>query len=257
MMRIHAVPQRQGAVVERSRLLPDACLALAQLAAEVTGVSPEIVPVSRDSSPTVDGVANREVLIANRGAQLAALEAPEGPVLTIGGDCGVEVVPIGVSRYRHGPGLGVLWFDAHPDLNTPESSPSGAFHGMALRALFGQGDPEFAASPALLAGSVALIGARSFDSAERDLGLTVCDDVQAECLYLHIDLDVLDPAEFPGACYPEPDGLSIDEVAARISALTVPVIGAGITECATTDPAQLRPLVPILEALHSVFPAQG
>jgi arginase len=251
-MQIHAVPQRQGAVVERARLLPDSCLQLSQLASDIAYLQPYLVQVSEDSSPTVNGVANRAELIANRTAQLAALEAPGGPVLTIGGDCGVDVAPIGVARYRYGENLGVLWFDAHPDLNTPDTSPSGAFHGMALRALFGEGDPEFAASPALLPDSVVLIGARSFDAAERaaiDAGLTVPDGIPGECGYVHLDLDVLDPAEFNGACYPEPNGLSIAEVATAIDAIPVPVVGAGITECATSDWAELRKLTPILEVL--------
>lgn len=244
-MQIHAVPQRQGAVVERARLLPDGCLALAQLAGDIAYVKPYLVPVVTTTSGVVDGIANRAELVANRTAQLAALEAPEGPVLTIGGDCGVEVAPIGVARFRHGEGLGVHWFDAHPDLNTPSTSPSGAFHGMALRALFGEGDPMFAAKPALR--HAVLVGARSMDDGEEAaLGLV---GSTGECAYVHVDLDVLEPTEFDGACYPEPNGLSVAEVAAAIQAIPVPVVGAGVTECATTDPEKLRLLTPILEAL--------
>jgi arginase len=255
-MRIHAVPQRQGAVVERSRLLPESCLALSRLAGDVAHVEPYVVPVSSANSPEVDGVANRDVLLANRSAQLAALEAPEGPVLTIGGDCGVEVVPIGVARFRYGENLGVLWFDAHPDLNTTETSPSGAFHGMALRALFGEGDPQFAASPALRHGNAVLVGARSIDPGEQaaiDAGLVGTEGVPGDCVYVHVDLDVLDPAEFGGAGCPEPNGMAIEEVAAAIRAIPLPVIGAGITECATTDQAELRKLTPILVALTDVL----
>ncbi|TCO57019.1 arginase family protein [Actinocrispum wychmicini] len=244
-MQIHAVPQRQGAVVERSRLLPDACLALAQLAGDIAYVKPYVVSVASTTSPVVDGIANRVELIANRSAQLEALEAPEGSVLTIGGDCAVEVAPIGVARFRHGEGLGVHWFDAHPDLNTPSTSPSGAFHGMALRALFGEGDPSFAAKPALR--HAVLVGARSIDDGERAALALV--GTTGECAYVHVDLDVLEPTEFDGACYPEPDGLSVAEVAAAIQAIPVPVVGAGITECATTDPHRLRLLTPILEAV--------
>jgi arginase len=251
-VRVHAVAQRQGAVGERARLLPDACLALAQLAGDIAGVRPYVVPVSQGTSGVVDGIANRAELIENRTAQLAALEAPEGPVLTIGGDCGVEVAPIGVARFRHGEGLGVVWFDAHPDLNTPASSPSAAFHGMSLRALFGEGDPEFAAAPALVRGNAVLIGARSIDPGEQaaiDSGLVVRDGIPGACVYVHVDLDVLDPAEFDGGYCREPGGLAIAEVAALIAAIPVPVAGAGITECVTTDQAKLRLLTPIIEAL--------
>jgi arginase len=171
-------------------------------------------------------------------------------VLTIGGDCGSDVAPVGVARFRYGEGMGLLWFDAHPDLNTPETSPSGAFHGMALRALMGEGDPEFAASPAV--GSAVLVGARSIDPGEQaaiDRGLVALDGIPGDRVYLHIDLDVLDPAEFAGATFPEPDGLSVAEVAAAIDAIPVPVVGAGITECATTDQGELLKLRPILEAV--------
>jgi arginase len=246
-MRIHAVPQFQGAVVPRAAQLPDGCLALAQLAGDIAYVKPYLVPVSSVGSPAEGGIANREALITNRTAQLAALEAPEGPVLTIGGDCGVEVAPIGVARFRHGEGLGVHWFDAHPDLNTPATSLSGAYHGMALRVLFGEGDPSFVADPPLR--HAVLVGTRSMDDGERAALSLV--GTTGDCAYVHVDLDVLDPTEFSGACYPEPHGLTVAEVAAAIDAIPVPVVGAGITECVTTDPTELSRLAPILEVLAS------
>ncbi len=69
--------------------------------------------------------------------QLAdALGPHQEPVLTVGGDCGVALAPIAHAA-RRSPGLAVVWIDAHPDLNTPDSSPSGAFAGMALSAVLG------------------------------------------------------------------------------------------------------------------------
>ncbi|GAB3907230.1 arginase family protein [Kibdelosporangium lantanae] len=251
-MQIHAVPQFQGAVVPNAPGLPDGCLALAQLVGDIAGVKPYVVPVSSAGSPTVGGIANRSELITNRTAQLAALEAPEGPVLTIGGDCGVEVAPIGVARFRHGENLGVLWFDAHPDLNTPDTSPSHAFHGMSLRSLFGEGDPEFVADPPLR--HAVLVGARSMDEGERAALRLVGGE--GNPVYVHIDLDVLDPTEFNGMCYPEPNGLTITEVADAVRAIDVPVVGAGITECVATDPAELRKLTPILEAVTEALAAR-
>jgi arginase len=244
-VQIHAVPQFQGAVVPNASRLPAGCLALAQLVGDIAHVKPYVVPVASTSSPAVGGIANRAELTTNRTAQLAALEAPEGPVLTVGGDCGVEVAPIGVARFRHGEDLGVLWFDAHPDLNTPTTSPSSAFHGMALRALFGEGDPEFVADPPLR--HAVLVGARSMDEGERAALRLVGGE--GNPVYVHIDLDVLDPTEFNGMCYPEPNGLTVAEVADAVRAIDVPVVGAGITENVTTDPTELRKLAPILEAL--------
>ncbi len=256
-MLINAVPQRQGALSARAAELPDGCLALAELAGHVLNLPVHHIPQTHDLSEVDGGIANRAVLAGpNRATQLAALEAPGGPVLTIGGDCGVELVAIGVARYRHGPELGVAWFDAHADLNTAESSPSGAFHGMVLRSLLGEGDPEFAADPALEPGRVALIGTRSFDPAEREAverGLAV-EDVAAALepggkAYVHIDLDVLDPGEFAGINYPEPGGLSIGELVDALDALAgFEVVGVGITEC-VGDSKDVAVLEPVLAAV--------
>ncbi|WP_181776833.1 arginase family protein [Amycolatopsis pittospori] len=259
-MLINAVPQFQGALSERAPELPQGCVALAELAGHVLGVPVHHILQTRETSPVVDGVANRAVLIGeNRAAQLAALEAPGGPVLTIGGDCGVELVPIGVARYRYGSGLGVAWFDAHPDLNTAETSPSGAFHGMVLRSLLGEGDPDFAADPPIEPGRVVLAGTRVFDEAERaavDRGLVVeAHDVAAglagaDKVYVHLDLDVLDPGEFDGLNYPEPGGLTIERLVTMLRGLSgFDVIGAGITECAGTDVRVLEPVLAVLGEL--------
>lgn len=255
-MLINAVPQRQGAVGPRAAELPEGCLALAELAGHVLGRPVHHVRQTRAVSEVDGGIASRAVLTGpNRAAQLAALEAPGGPVLTIGGDCGVELVPIGVARFRYGPGLGVAWFDAHPDLNTAESSPSGAFHGMVLRSLFGDGDPEFAADPALTPGNVALAGTRVFDPEERaavSRGLAV-ETLGAlagvERLYVHVDLDVLDPAEFAGLNHPEPAGWTIERLVAELDALArFEIVGAGITECVGT-PREVEVLEPVLAAV--------
>lgn len=255
-MLINAVPQRQGAAGPRAAELPDGCVALAELAGHVLGRPVHHVRQTRAVSEVDRGVFSRAVLTGpNRAAQLAALEAPGGPVLTIGGDCGVELVPIGVARFRHGPGLGVAWFDAHPDLNTAESSPSGAFHGMVLRSLLGEGDPEFAADPALEPGRVALAGTRVFDPEEeaavgRGLAVrSVAALTGVEKLYVHVDLDVLDAREFAGLNYPEPDGWTIERLVSELDALTrFEVVGAGITECVGT-PREVEVLEPVVAAI--------
>ncbi|MGW4489117.1 arginase family protein [Amycolatopsis sp. NPDC004368] len=262
-MLINAVPQWQGAIGPRARGLVEGCLALSELAGHVLGLPVHHIHQDAGTSDVRSGVANRDVLTGpNRAAQLAALEAPGGPVLTIGGDCGVELVPVGVARYRYGPALGVAWFDAHADLNTAASSPSGAFHGMVLRSLLGEGDAEFAASPAVEAGRVALFGTRVFDAPEEEAigrGLAVrAENVVAtlrssgaEQVYLHVDLDVLDPASFDGANCPEPGGLTVSELVQAIEELSeLDVIGAGITECVG---AELEVLEPVIAAVGRVL----
>ncbi|EHR49583.1 arginase family hydrolase, arginase/agmainase/formiminoglutamate hydrolase [Saccharomonospora marina XMU15] len=270
-MRIHAVPQWQGALWQGAATrLPDGCRTLATLAAEVLGEPVHMVAVETAGSAgsdTVDGIGNKAVLVRNRDAQLAALEAPEGKVLTIGGDCGTDLVPAGVARYRYGENLGVVWFDAHADCNTPDSSPSGAFHGMVLRALLGEGDCEFAASPAVAAGRVVLAGTRALDEAERDVveaGLvrhvpppaeardivTALRQAGATKIYLHIDLDVLDAGEFGWTGYHEPGGISIARLVAAVAGLAeLEVVGAAVTECAASKREQVEPLRPLFDVL--------
>jgi arginase len=270
VLEVHAVAQRQGAVVARSALLPSGGRALAKLAGEVLGVDVRTVPVAEHTSPVVDGIANRAVLLANQAEQRAVLSSSSraARVLTVGGDCGVELEPIRHARQRYGRTLGVAWFDAHGDLHTPASSPSGAFHGMVLRAVLGVGDPEFVAEPRI--GRVVLFGARDMEAAEREqlwrgavrylpvhaarhsvMASNAVLETDADEVYLHVDLDVLDPASFDGACYPSPNGLTVPELVAAIRAIAAatPVVGAGITECATDDPDALAVLVPLLEAV--------
>ncbi|WP_134665523.1 MULTISPECIES: arginase family protein [unclassified Amycolatopsis] len=255
-MLINAVPQWQGAISPGAKGLIEGCRALSELAGHVLGKPVHHVRQDAAASDVVAGIANRSVLTGtNRQLQLAALEAPEGPVLTIGGDCGVELVPVGVARFRYGATLGVAWFDAHADLNTADSSPSGAYHGMVLRSLLGEGDKEFAASPAIERGRAVLFGARSTDPAEEEAiagGLAVRSDDVAGALnaagvdrvYLHVDLDILDPGEFPGVNYPEPGGLTIAELVEAIDGLSgMEVVGAGITECVGMEVAALEPVL--------------
>ncbi|MGY0038106.1 arginase family protein [Pedobacter sp. NJ-S-72] len=64
-------------------------------------------------------------------------------ISTIGGDCGIEIMPISYLNKIYNGNLSIIWIDAHADLNTPESSPSKTFHGMPLRTLLGDGNKQF------------------------------------------------------------------------------------------------------------------
>jgi arginase len=131
-----------------------------------------------------------------------------------------------------------IWLDAHGDLNTPETSPSGNVHGMALAALIGRADQGFESDawplPALDPARTSLIGVRSLDDGERkavaELGLYVAtmsdidrrgvETVLGEALertqgaaFVHIslDMDVVDPDVAPGVGTPVQGGLSFRE----------------------------------------------
>lgn len=192
--------------------------------------------------------------LAETAARAREALPENGFTCVVGGDCGVELAPIQAALERHGDRLTVVWFDAHADMNTPETSPSGAFHGMILRALQGEGPEGLVASPALRPEQVALVGTRSIDPGEAEYiertGINGLESVEPDAvLYLHIDLDVLDG--ITSVCYPEPDGLSAPELTESIAVLaaTHRIVGMGITEYRPSEPQDeqmLRRLLPEL-----------
>ena len=157
--------------------------------------------------------------------------------VVLGGDHSVAIGTLGGLASMDGPG-GVLWFDAHGDLNTPATSPSGNVHGMPLAAALGLADDAFASDawplPALDPEHVVLVGIRSLDAGERelvkDLGVAVytmtdldrrgVEPVVREALerlagasFVHVslDMDVVDPEAAPGVGTPVRGGLSYRE----------------------------------------------
>ena len=134
-----------------------------------------------------------------------------------------------------GGALGLIWIDAHMDSHTPETSPSGALHGMPLACLLGYGLPELTGiagfPPPIMPQHLCLIGVRSFETGEAALldrlGVRIffmeevhqrgIEKVMADALEIvqrgtagfgiSIDLDVLEPREDPGVGSPAPDGV--------------------------------------------------
>lgn len=170
-----------------------------------------------------------------------ALESDEFPLL-LGGDHSQAIGSIaGISRYmkHHGKTLGVLWVDAHTDMNTPETSPSGNIHGMPLATLLGYGAEELTGicddGPALDPKHVVIFGVRSVDKEESKLvkqtgvrvftmseidarGAATCMEEAMQILshatggiHLSYDLDGTDPAVAPGTGTPVPGGLNFRE----------------------------------------------
>jgi arginase len=247
MTRYLVVPQWQGSPSSRAMQLIDGAHAIA---GDLPRSATTILDVPMEAGEALGtGVHRLSSLQRVREQIAAALDSSDDPVLTVGGDCGVALEPIAHAA-RRAPGMAVVWMDAHPDLNTPGTSPSGAFAGMVLRAVLGDGVPELS----LPAGAVTpertfVVGARSYDDAEVDavsaLGVTVVDVAAlrdpdalvravracgADRVYIHVDVDVLDPAEVTGNAHPEPFGLTVAELTAVIAGLRaeLPLVGSSL-----------------------------
>jgi arginase family enzyme len=159
-----------------------------------------------------------------------ASELPERP-LVLGGCCCAHVGAVEGLAARHGR-LAVVWVDAHGDLNTPESSPSGNEWGMPLRMLIDSG----AVDP----GDVALVGARALDPPERDFihqsGLHIGKHAVARALdradgvYVAIDVDGLDESEL-ASFMPVPGGIRLAEAEGLLLGVArgATVVGAGVS----------------------------
>jgi arginase family enzyme len=159
-----------------------------------------------------------------------ATELPERP-LVLGGCCCAHIGAVEGLATRHGR-LALVWFDAHGDLNTPESSPSGNLWGMPLRMLLDSGAVE--------AKDVLLLGARNLDPPEQEFVASVG---------LSTDPDALEPDGI-SAFMPELGGLSLaetEELLARIRS-SAPVLGAGLSGLAA-EPSNVEPLTRLCAAL--------
>jgi arginase len=150
-----------------------------------------------------------------------ARELPARP-LVLGGSCCAHVGAVRELARRHGR-IGVVWLDAHGDLNTPESSPSGNAWGMPLRMIIDSG--------AVAAEDVTLLGARSLDPPEVEFiaaaGVRTELGGLPERIYVALDGDVLEPGDLD-VFMPEPGGLRLDALEALLASLPRPV-GAGLT----------------------------
>jgi arginase len=156
--------------------------------------------------------------------------------LVLGGDHSIAIGTVGgAARDRD---LGVVWFDAHGDFNTPTTSPSGNVHGMSVAAILGRGsfaDTDWAPAPTVAPENVAMVGLRDLDDRERDalrgsdvttFSMTDVDqrglpEVTREAVdvatdgtdgvHVSLDMDFLDPTEAPGVGTPVRGGASYRE----------------------------------------------
>ena len=178
-----------------------------------------------------------------------AADLPERP-LVLGGCCCAHIGAVEGLAARQGR-LSLVWLDAHGDLNTPETSPSGNQWGMPLRMLIDSGAVE--------AEDVALVGARNLDPPEQEFVRTSRLHVGEERIdaaldgvdrtYVALDCDVLDPTEI-SAFLPEPGGMTRDEVERilRELAAKTEVVGAGFSGL-SFEPSNVQPLSRFAAAL--------
>jgi arginase family enzyme len=178
-----------------------------------------------------------------------ATDLPDRP-LVLGGCCCAHVGAVEGLAARHEQ-LAVVWLDAHGDLNTPATSPSGNAWGMPLRMLIDGGAVE--------ARHVALVGARNLDPPEEAFiaesglhtgaGAVASATADVDCVYVALDVDVLDPAELP-SFVPEPGGMTVGEAEALLAELAASraIVGAGFSGL-VPDPADLSVLERFCRAL--------
>ena len=180
------------------------------------------LPYPEASVIEADTLAEQNLLLAS--------ELPDRP-LVLGGCCCSHVGPIEALSAGE-ECFAVVWIDAHGDLNTPETSPSGNAWGMPLRMVIDDG--------AVLPRNVALIGARNLDPPEVEFiesaGIQVGEGAigraleGADAVYVALDCDGLEPGEL-AVFMPEPGGLLLDEVAALLADLAARsrIAGLGFT----------------------------
>src|SRR5579864_8069731 len=176
-------------------------------------------------------------------AEMTEHTLDEGYVpLVLGGDHSLAIGSLsGISDFfrKRSKKVGLLWLDAHGDMNTPESSPSGNVHGMPLAALMGYGAPELVEllgyKPKIEPRNVAIVGVRDLDPKERRLvkdsgvhAFTMRDidergmrEVMSEALRfatddtdgvsVSLDMDVIDPSDAPGVGTPVRGGITYRE----------------------------------------------
>lgn len=207
--------------------------------------------------------------------QLIQEHLPE-KIFSLGGDCGIELGPIAYLNNKYND-LAVIWFDAHSDLNTPESSPSKHFHGMPLMTLLGKGEQGIVnlLNSKLSINQLFLTGIRDLDPTEKKYVLgnkitsfTVKDIEENETLlikdiknkrfnnvYIHLDLDVIEPEELLCVKCPSPNGLSIKKLTSILNKLknNFHILGGSICEFAPKNTKNITNTKSIVKSLFEIY----
>lgn len=226
----------------------------------------ETQKVGNDKLKYVDEIERTSLKLAEVVEK--TLENDEFP-LCIGGDHSMALGTLaGISSYckKRGLRLGVIWIDAHSDMNTEETTPSGNIHGMSLAASIGLGSKQlteiYSPSPKVLPENTVIIGARSIDSDEKNnikkTGITVytMSDIDkigihritskvlkqfknnVDHIHVSFDVDSIEPTIVPGVGTPVPGGLSYREAHLLMET---------IAECGCMSSLEITEVNPILD----------
>jgi arginase len=197
-------------------------------------LEPDVVATA--GRPAGDVWERLGTLYSNVAAQVAATARTGGRPVVISGDCTTSLGTM-AGLQRAGVDAGIVWFDAHGDVQTLETTSSGYLGGIPLRVLAGY-RPELIAGRlglrAVPESQIALVGARDLDPPEvaylagaqiRQLPTAGLDAAQLPGgpLYLHVDLDVIDCAALPGLLFPAPGGPGPAQLTTALQA----VLGTG------------------------------
>ena len=257
-------PQWQGGQITRwIREISDPELAsrgyylgsmLLDFLAPATNMEKYTVPVSLEphERTVTDGIMDRDIIADQTQAALDILKvANPDKIVTLGGECSVSVAPFTWLAEKYGGDVALVWIDAHPDITLPGDAYPG-YHAMAVTAVMGLGDSKIGGKmPAKFpADKILLVGIRDWERDEirrrqEELGLSHLspEDVAtdnskldkwlrqcgASKVVVHLDLDVLDPAEIILAGGVSPDGMKMAEVVRVIKDIATQKDLVGIT----------------------------
>ncbi len=252
MTRFLVVPQWQGSASSRAMQLADGAEAIA---GDLPRASCTRVDVPLEAGESLGtGIRRFAALeqVAARQREAAGASSGEGHLLTIGGDGGVAVtatlLALTEAHDRADADAAVVWLSAHADLHTPETSPTGAFESMAARALVDSAIPAVTphridASHLILAGVRDLADTETETAARLGVALLPADALTPESLatavaavapsrlFVHVDLDALDPSALDGVADAVPFGPDVATLVAAIRAVraVAPLAGAALT----------------------------
>ena len=246
-------------------------------------IDPGFVPDPHPTAKNADRIAAflpvEAAHVARTGAGAGGGAANGAPrLLVLGGDCTAHAGALaGLRRANPVARLAVAWFDAHGDLNTPDTTPSGNVWGMPFAMLLGRGRPDLVAAcdgPTVALEDAALIGGQVLDEPESrwlaaspvahfgagmvrtPAGLAALEAwagvvaARTDGVYVAVDMDCLDPSTGVGVQMPEPGGLALESLLEALGVLdrTIGVVALGATGVNLGD----RDAEPTVEAITAL-----